>query len=428
MGFVYAFIDIFSDMALFMLIGMILTGILNGVMKKDMVARHLGPGSRLPSVKAALMGVPLPLCSCGVLPTTIFLGQSGASTSAVMAFLISTPQTGVDSIIATLGMMGVVFAVYRPVAAFISGAAGGAVIQWIAGKKAVSEFKDADVSCEDGHCCAAELEPAEKLTLGARIKGMAQYAFFDFMDDIAVHFLIGVLVAAAITLVLPTDFFTNIAIGSGILGMLVMLIIGLPMYICSTSSIPIALVLMAKGISPGAAFVFLFAGPATNAASLSVLIKTLGKKTVGAYLAVTAVCAVGFGLLLDALIAAFGWDVAPIGDAMAGHGTSLLKIIAGVLFGLLLLRSMVMKLSARIKARHTHKAEADAVLRVEGMTCGHCAANVQHALEAVSGVQRAVVDEKQATAFVYGQSLDTDVLCAAVKAAGYDAAQKGEKS
>ena len=428
MGFINAFLSIFSDMALFMLIGMILTGILHGVMKKDTVAKHLGPGSRLPSVKAAVMGVPLPLCSCGVLPTTIYLGQSGASTSAVMAFLISTPQTGVDSIIATLGMMGVVFAVYRPVAAFISGAAGGAVIQWIAGKKDMSGIEEVDVTCEDGHCCAAESAPTERMALGARMKGMAQYAFFDFMDDIAVHFLIGVLIAAAITLILPTDFFTNMAIGSGIVGMLVMLIIGLPMYICSTSSIPIALALMVKGISPGAAFVFLFAGPATNAASLSVLTKTFGKKTVGVYLAVMAVCAVGFGLLLDALIGMFGWDVVPVSDVMAGHGTSVIKIIAGILFGLLLLRSIIKKLATRIKNHRASRARADLALSVEGMTCGHCAANVQHALETVSGVQKAIVDEKKGTALVYGQRLDADVLCAAVKSAGYDAVRKGEKA
>jgi copper chaperone CopZ len=256
---------------------------------------------------------------------------------------------------------------------------------------------------------------------------MARYAFFDFVDDIAVHFLIGVLIAAAITLILPTNFFADIAIGSGIIGMLVMLIIGFPMYICSTSSIPIALALMAKGISPGAAFVFLFAGPATNAASLSVLIKTLGKKTVAAYLAVMAVCAVGFGLLLDALIAAFEWDVVPIGDAMAGHGASVLEIIAGIVFGLLLLRSLIKKLAARIKARRAHRVQADAVLNVKGMTCGHCSANVQHALEGVSGVRKAVADEKKGTALVFGQGLSTDALCAAVKAAGYDAEpQKGE--
>ena len=420
MVIINTFVEIFTDMALYMLIGMILTGVLHGVMKKDTVARYLGQGSRLPSVKAAVFGVPMPLCSCGVLPTTIFLSQSGASTSAVMAFLISTPQTGVDSIIATFGMMGIVFAVYRPIAAFISGAAGGALIQRIAGNKAAA-IQQADASCEDGACCSTAPDTSEKLTPGARIKGMAQYAFVDFVDDISVHFLIGVLIAVAITLLLPADIFARIHIGSGILGMLVMLIIGFPMYICSTSSIPIALALMAKGISPGAAFVFLFAGPATNAASLAVLTKALGKKTVAVYLAVMTVSAIGFGLLLDALISAFGWSVTPVDDIAMGHGTSVLKITAGVVFGLLLLRSLIAKLAARIRAGRAQHIKADMVLHVSGMTCAHCAANVQHALEGIDGVQRAVVDEKDGVAYVYGRDLDTDTLVAAVKQAGYDA-------
>ena len=156
MIFVNAFLDVFLDMSLYMLIGMVLTGVLSVVMKKQMVAKHLGKKARLPAVKAAAFGVPLPLCSCGVLPTTVYLSQNGASTSAVMSFLISTPQTGVDSIIATFGMMGVVFAVYRPVVAFVSGVFGGALIQKIAGNARLEDSQAArDAQCEeDDSCCS----------------------------------------------------------------------------------------------------------------------------------------------------------------------------------------------------------------------------------------------------------------------------------
>ncbi len=275
MVFVNEFFNIFLDMSLYMLIGMVLTGVLHVVMKKDSIAKHLGQGSRLPAVKAAAFGVPLPLCSCGVLPTTVYLSQNGATTSAVMAFLIATPQTGVDSIIATFGMMGVVFAVYRPIAAFISGVAGGYFIQKIAGSKRIElQTQEEYHDCEGGSCAVEER--ISKLSIKDKIKGMFRYAFVDFIDDISLHFVVGVLIAAAITLIIPSGFFESLHINSGILAMLVMLLVGIPMYICSTSSIPIARVLLAKGISPGAAFVFLFAGPATNAASLAVLSKTLG--------------------------------------------------------------------------------------------------------------------------------------------------------
>ncbi len=349
MAFLNAVIDIFLDMSLYMLIGMILTGVLSVVMKKQTVAKHLGEGSRFAALKAAAFGVPLPLCSCGVLTTTTYLSQSGASTSAVMAFLISTPQTGVDSMIATFGMMGIVFAVYRPVAAFISGVAGGALIQRIAGNRKIEEIEE-----HDGHdeCCSGgcSCDNGQKaLSFKEKLIKMADYAFVDFVDDVSVHFVIGLIIAALITVIIPTGFFESLHISSGILAMLVMLLVGLPMYICSTSSIPIALVLLAKGISPGAAFVFLFAGPATNAASLAVLSKTLGKKTVAVYLAVTAVSAVGFGLLLDEIISWLSLPMPEFSLQAAVQSESTLKIISGVIFGGLILRSLINKLVVRMK-------------------------------------------------------------------------------
>ena len=349
MVFLNAVIDIFLDMSLFMLIGMILTGVLSVVVKKQTVSKHLGEGTRFAALKAAALGVPLPLCSCSVLPTTTYLSQSGASTSAVMAFLISTPQTGIDSIIATFGMMGVVFAVYRPVAAFISGVAGGALIQKISGNRKLEEIEEHD---EHDECCSGgcSCDSGQKtLSLKEKLIKMADYAFVDFVDDVSVHFVIGLIIAALITVIIPTGFFESLHISSGILAMLVMLIVGLPMYICSTSSIPIALVLLAKGISPGAAFVFLFAGPATNAASLAVLSKTLGKKTVAVYLAITAVSAVGFGLLLDGLISWLSLPMPEFGLQAAVRSASTLKIISGVIFGGLILRSLINKLVVRIK-------------------------------------------------------------------------------
>jgi len=420
--FLGAFLDVFLDMSLYMLIGMVLTGVLSVVMKKQTVAKHLGAKSRLPAVKAAAFGVPLPLCSCGVLPTTVYLSQNGASTSAVMAFLISTPQTGVDSIIATFGMMGLVFAVYRPIAAFISGVAGGALIQKIAGDHRMKDTQEAHehdhAGCE-GYSCSVPEAAEEKLTIKEKLKKMVNYAFVEFVDDIAVHFVIGVVIAALITLIIPTGFFESINISSGILAMLVMLIIGLPMYICSTSSIPIALGLMAKGISPGAAFVFLFAGPATNAASLSVLSKSLGKKTVAIYLAVTAVSAVGFGLLLDAIIGWFNLPMPQFSVQTHVHGISVLEIITGAIFGAVLLRSLIVKLVQKIKAVRGRYSEEAKILNIEGMSCEHCAKTVRQAIEKVNGVKSVSVDVKEGKAYIEGENIDMQAVKQAVEDAGY---------
>ncbi len=367
MGFFERLIEIFLDMSLYMLIGMILAGVLHAALKRDTVVKHLGKGSRFAAVKAALFGVPLPLCSCGVLPAAVYLGKNGANTSAAMAFLISTPQTGIDSIIATAGMMGAVFAVYRPLVAFISGAAGGALIQKITGAAAhdymVKEEPGCSCgghgcgdgcgdSCDDGGSCGdCGARANERSSFRAKLKSVFRYAFVDFMDDISLHFAVGAAIAAAITLLIPEGFFADISIGSGILGMLLMLVIGLPMYICSTSSIPVALALMAKGISPGAAFVFLFAGPATNAASLSALVKVFGKKTVAAYVAVTAAFAVGFGILLDLIIEWFSLPVLTGGAAEGTEEQSLVRIISGILFGALLLRSLGSRLIKSVKQK-----------------------------------------------------------------------------
>jgi uncharacterized membrane protein YraQ (UPF0718 family) len=364
-GLIKSFLSIFNDMSLYMIIGLLLAGVLHAVLKRGTVAKHLGKDAGFASVKGALFGIPMPVCSCGVLPITAYLSRSGAQTSAVMAFLIATPQTGLDSIAVTLGMLGIVFAVYRPLVTFISGAAGGAIIQKIAGKKRGTEELSCSCSAECGINCEetydARCEPDLKeddrsRTLAERIKGVFRYAFSELLDDISLHFLIGVIIAAAITLLIPKGLFSELNIGSGLPGMLAMLVVGLPMYVCSTSSIPIALAFMAKGISPGAAFVFLFAGPATNAASIAVLVKTFGRKTVAVYLAVISIFAVGFGLLLDGIISWFSLSMPVVATLNDISDTGIVNIIAGVLFSILLIRSLAAKFLRKIRKKKVKTA------------------------------------------------------------------------
>ncbi len=332
---------LFLDMAPFLILGMFITGILSVVIKRSMIMKYAGENSWKSIIKAALFGVPLPLCSCGVLPTALYLRDSGASKAAVQSFLISTPQTGFDSIIATYGMLGPVMAVYRALTAFLLGIAGGFASKLSLGSREKKEASSRSIPFQE----------EERLPLGKALRKGLRYGFFDFTDDIGVQFIIGLLAAGLLTVMIPEDFFAGTALGSGITGMLLMVAVGIPLYMCSTSSIPIAVALMAKGISPGAAFVLLVAGPATNAATLAVLGKKLGLKDTGIYLSVLVIGSLVFGLLLDWMISAFGWEQGVwIAGTTGAHDlvAGWIALPASVLLVLLLARTLWIKGRHRI--------------------------------------------------------------------------------
>ncbi len=335
--------SLFVDMSFYIVIGLLFTGFLHAFVKKDLVLKHIGKKSTASVVKASVLGVPLPLCSCGVVPTAIYLGKSGGSKGAVVSFLTSTPQTGVDSIIATYGMMGPLFAVYRAFAAFISGIVSGIATNIFCrnDKEEIIQTKSScGCSCEgEGSSCSSSKEEDENITFIAKLKKVFSYGFGEFLDEIAMHFVIGLLIAALISTIIPEQWLANFT--NPIISMLIMLIIGIPMYICSTASIPIALSLIMKGLSPGAAFVFLFAGPVTNIASLTILSKSLGKKILLIYLTSAAVCSIIFGLLLDYIITASGYT--GLSDIVASShedGHPLYMTVVAIAFGVLVLVSL----------------------------------------------------------------------------------------
>ncbi len=371
MTFLLNLLQLFVDMSFYMVIGLIFTGILHAFVDKDLILKHIGDKSTSSVVKASVLGVPLPLCSCGVVPTALYLGKSGASKGAVISFLTSTPQTGVDSLIATYGLMGPLFAVYRAIAAFLSGIISG-IMTNIFCKNDEIDFENIQTSCGcssgcdeaiETNCCSHQPEPVEeescgccshehhheeKLTFIDKIKSAFTYAFGEFLDEIAGHFVIGLLVAALISTLVPEELLASFS--NPILSMLLMLIIGIPMYICSTSSIPIALSLMIKGISPGAAFVFLFAGPVTNIASLTILAQSLGKKVLTIYLTSVAICSIAFGLILDYIITATGYtgftDI--IADSHS-HGLPTHMIVVAVIFGVIVAKSLLSSFAKQMK-------------------------------------------------------------------------------
>lgn len=406
------------DMGFYMVIGLLLVTLFNVLIKKEWISKQLGSGSLWSIIKASILGVPLPLCSCGVVPTGMYLKEQGASDASTASFLISTPQTGVDSIAATYGLMGITFAWFRPVAAFISGIIGGIMVKWFGKTKSLPTQENAAV-CEDGNC--APPVDKTKLPFNVRLKNSFIYAFGDFVGDIAYHFIVGLIVAALITVLIPADFLVSIGLDSGILAMLVMIIVGAPMYICSTSSIPIALSLIAKGLSPGTAFVFLFMGPFTNVATISILGKKLGSRTTIIYLVSAAISAIGFGYLLDFLIGNLNLPfVASMGNYAHTENIAWYKIVLGVAFTALIIFHVGRNIFASVKsARAKRQTKGDyLVFNIKGMTCDGCSGAIKTALLNTKGVKNAEVSLEEKSAKVWGD-FDAQAIIDIIEKKGY---------
>lgn len=425
-------LTLYLEISPYMLLGMFLVGLLHILFSKEFVIKHVGSDNIGAVVKASVLGVPLPLCSCGVIPTAVYMAKNGASKGAVISFLVSTPQTGIDSIIATYGMLGWFFAIYRPVIAFINGILAGIIVN-IFGKKEklkleAEQKKSSSCGCGSSTCTVELNKPENENVFTKKIKSFYNYAFKEFLDDIANHFIVGLLISAVIGVAIPDNFFTDYNLGSGLGGMILMAVIGVPMYICATSSIPVALVLMMKGVSPGAAFVFLTAGPVTNAASIAILSKILGKKILSIYLGTTLVLAVLSGLLLDLLFNIF--DIKLVNSMMEYHHKekSIIFIIYAGVFLLFLTGSLwrknLKKFFVKSKLRKTHKEgnmPESVELKVEGMTCNHCVFAVKKALETIKGVTKVNVNLNQKKAIIEGEHLHKEELIKLINEMGYQA-------
>jgi uncharacterized membrane protein YraQ (UPF0718 family) len=309
--------------SLYILLGLLIAGLLKVFLSADYVAAHLGKGMVKPVLKAALLGVPIPLCSCGVLPAAAQLQKQGANKGATTAFLIATPESGVDSIAVSWALLDPLMTIARPVAAFVSATVAGIlenVLSWQEKKSAPPPLPMAIPMANVGGGgtvggCGCDHD-TPNVGGFAKIRQGLRYAAVDIWGDLAGWFFVGIAVAALITVLVPEDLMAR-HLGGGIGSMLLMLVAGIPMYICATASTPIAAALILKGASPGAALVFLLAGPATNVAALAVLVRILGKKGVAVYLASISVISVLCGLLLDVLYAALGLSAAATIGAVA---------------------------------------------------------------------------------------------------------------
>jgi hypothetical protein len=394
-----------NEMSPYLLLGFLFAGILQVFFPKRILIRFMGHSNAKSSLNASLLGIPMPLCSCGVLPTGISLFRNGASRGSTNSFLISTPQTGVDSILVTYSMLGLPFALIRPLVALATGFIGGVLTNTL--------VKDKNLRAESA---AAVADSDSKPTL----KRMLQYAFVEFLQDISKWLVIGLLLAALISVALPDDFFAAY-VGLGFVGMLVILLASMPLYVCATASVPLAAVLLMKGLSPGAVLVFLMAGPATNVASLTVLWKSLGKATTLVYLGTIIGGALLFGLLIDQLPAAwFQFASNHIGHEHGGLIPVWLSYTSSTVLFLLIINGFRLKYFSKNNLNATPMKNESVLLHVSGMTCNHCKANVENNLKKVAGVELVIADITADKVSVEGTDIDPAALGKVIEELGYN--------
>ena len=400
MEYVNAFVSMLNGMSPYLLLGFLIAGLLHAFVPSSIYSRYLA-GTGLRSVAtAALFGIPLPLCSCGVLPTAVALRRSGASRAASTSFLIATPQTGVDSIAATYSMMGLPFAILRPVAALVTSLIGGLAVGHWERKGALDDVHD------EANYEFSELPKG----LWNKVKETLKYGFFDMMQSIGRWLLIGLVVATLITVLLPDDFFSTYARWP-LLNMFIIVAVAVPMYVCATGSIPIAAALMLKGMSPGCALVLLMAGPAANLASMFVVNKAFGRKATIVYLLSIIGGAMGFGVLVDYWPGLREGVVSSLPCHVMHHhmAVSWFNTVCSVA----LLAMIIVALGAKYLKSYQikrNKTTAMKEFKVKGMMCAHCKANVEKGLAALPGVEKVTVDLAKGTALVEGSVPDQLII------------------
>jgi len=326
--------------------GFVVAGLFRALLPGDMIAKHMGGRGIKGIFKASALGIPVPLCSCGVLPAAAGLRKQGAGKGPVTSFLISTPETGVDSIAVTYALLDPLMTVIRPLVSFVTAIAAGVSVAFFERfEKPVvvaPEARQAAGSCCGAACSSSVAIPEAPQPLIQRVRGGLRFAFSDLLADIGKWFFLGILLAGCISVFVSPDMLQQVA-GNEFLSMLMMLAISVPLYVCATASTPVAAALALKGISPGAALVFLLAGPATNAASLTVISRMLGKAATAVYLVSIIVISLVAGVLVNHLYRFLGLDLTGWVGRQVHAEPSMMSIVAAAVLIVLTLRAMLRK-------------------------------------------------------------------------------------
>ncbi len=322
MAFLASLLDVTLEAAPWLLGGLFVAGLVKAWIPQERIAEFLGGRGFRPIINGALIGVPLPICSCGVLPLAVGLRRGGASPAATSAFLVSTPETGVDSISLSFGMLGPAMAIARPIAALFSAVATGLLMATVPSSETMGPADDGvqiapgcgssecSESMSTADCCDAETttaDDAQNMAFWERTMAGLRYAFGEIFDDVAVWLIIGLVFAAGAMTWIPPQALG--AVGGGIVPMLLLVVVGIPMYICATASTPVAAALLAAGVSPGATMVFLLVGPATNIATLGVVKNEFGKRAVCIYLTGIIGASLIAGLVMDVVVMSAGINI-----------------------------------------------------------------------------------------------------------------------
>lgn len=389
--------DIILELSPPLLGGLIFAGLIHLIIPAGFIHRTLSNRGIGSVFKSVMVGVPMPLCSCGVVPTALGLRKEGASNGATTAFLISTPQTGVDSVLVSANFLGWPFAIFKVVSAFITGMIGGLIAEYADKPSSIAE------------------QPNQNFEQTPRtFSEFWHYTVVDLYGAIDKWIYIGVLLAALITALTPENYFSDMALAQGFSGMLLMLVISIPLYVCATGSVPIAASLVVAGMPLGTAVIFLMAGPATNVATIGAIYRTLGFRLLMVYLATLISMSIIFALLFEAM---FSEQVAV---ALHQHSNNLLGIVSTIVLGLVTAWLFFYRSrQKKIRLQHFVENNMGITLNVEGMSCQHCVANVKKSVEALDGVSEATPDLDSGKVLIDGDNLDNESIKKAITDAGY---------
>ena len=395
-----ATVELWTAMAPYLLIGMFIAGILHVFIGTDFITRHLGKNNLVTIIKASLFGIPLPICSCGVIPVAASLKKEGASKSATLSFLVSTPTTGADSILASYSLLGPLFAIFRPLAAFTTGITIG-VLNFIFNREQPEKIS------EKHHHSRNELDIKSKIT------EVFKYGFVELAEDIGKWLVIGVLIGGVLTVAIPQEFIEKF-LPYQWMHFIIMLGIALPLYVCATGSIPIAAAFLQMGFSPGAALVFLIAGPATNTVTLSFVRSKLGKRAFFLYIISIVSISLIAGIVFNYVFAILGGElsiISPHGE----HISHTLRIVSGIILAIIIFIGII-----KFKQE---KDEMKNEFIVEDITCKHCKMTIENKLNSLEGVTKVSVNIDKKTVGVDGD-VSINKIEAAIREAGYSPERK----